>query len=121
LIKQNAAELKQGSTFSVRQPAEVSNARKTLGQHVLQKPAEKLGAGQSHGALLVVIGIILPPESDLRFANGDNPMVGDGHAMGITSQVLQDVVRPAKRWFGIHDPILLKQRSQETAEVVFIR
>ncbi len=26
-----------------------------------------------------------------------------------------------KRWFRIHDPILLKQRSQESAEVAFIR
>src|SRR5262249_4114822 len=88
---------------------------------MLQEPAEEIFAGQRHGALLVVIGIILPPESDLRFANGENPMVGDGHAMGITSQVFQDVVWPAKGWFGIHDPILLKQRSQESAEILFIR
>ena len=48
-------------------------------------------------------------------------MIGNGDAMGITSQVLQDMVWPAKRWLRIHDPILLKQRSQESAEVVFIR
>jgi hypothetical protein len=121
LIKQNTAELKQQSTFSVRQPAEVSNARKTLGQHVLQKPAEELGAGESHGALLVVIRIILPAEPDLRIGDGENPMVGDGDAMRIASQVLQNVVWTAKRRLRIHDPILLKQGSQEPAEVAFIR
>src|SRR5262245_39835713 len=86
-----------------------------------QEPAKELSAGQSHGALLVVIGIILPPESDLRFGDGDNPMVGDGNTMGITSQVLENVVWPAKGWFRIHDPILLEQSPQEPAEVAFIR
>jgi hypothetical protein len=52
---------------------------------VLQKPAEELGAGESHGALLVVIGIILPAEPDLGIGDGENPMVGDGDAMRITS------------------------------------
>ena len=51
LIKESTAELKQWSTFSVGQPSEVSNPRKTLGQHVLQKPAEKLCAGVRYGQL----------------------------------------------------------------------
>ena len=88
---------------------------------MLQKPAEELGAGESHGALLVVIGIIPPTETNLRVRDGDNPMVGDGNAMGITSQVLQDVVWPAKRCLRIDDPILLEQSAQEPTEVVFIR
>ena len=48
-------------------------------------------------------------------------MVGDGDAMGITGQVLEDMVWPTEGWFGIDDPILLKQRSQESAEILFIR
>ena len=47
-------------------------------------------------------------------------MVGDGDTMGITSQVLQDVVWSAKGWLGINDPVLLKQRAQETAEALFV-
>ena len=42
LMQQNAAELKQWSTFSVGQPSEVSNPRETLGQHMLQESAEEL-------------------------------------------------------------------------------
>jgi len=38
LLNQNTAELKQCSTFSVRQPSEVANTGKTLGQHMLQEP-----------------------------------------------------------------------------------
>ena len=64
---------------------------------MVQKPTEELGGGESHGALLVVIRIILPAEPDLGIGDGENPMVGDGDAMGITSQVLQNVVWTAKR------------------------
>src|SRR5689334_14197489 len=35
LLKQNTAELKPCCTFSVRQPSEVSNPRKTFGQHAV--------------------------------------------------------------------------------------
>jgi hypothetical protein len=87
---------------------------------VLQEPTKELYAGEIHRALFVVIGIVLPTEVDLRFGDGDNPMVGNGHTMGIPSQVLQDVVCTAKRWLGINDPILLKQSSQESAEILFL-
>ena len=87
---------------------------------MLQEPAKELIAGESHGALFVVIGIILPTESNLRFGDGDNPMVGDGNTMGITSQVLKDMVWAAEWRFRIDDPILPKQRSQESAEIAFI-
>ena len=47
-------------------------------------------------------------------------MVRDRNTMGVTSQVLKDMVWPAEWRFGIDDPILLKQRSQESAEIAFI-
>ena len=87
---------------------------------MLQEAAEELCAVESHGALLAVIRIILPAEADLGFGDGENPMVGDGDPMGITSQVLQDVVWPAKRRLRIHDPIVLKQGTQESLEIAFL-
>ena len=85
-----------------------------------EKAAKKLFAGESHRAFFAVIGIVLPTEADLGFGDRDNPVVGDSDSMGITSQVLQDMVWSAKRWFRINDPILLKQRSQKSVEVAFI-
>ena len=32
-------------------------------------------------------------------------MVGDGHAMGVTAQVLEYILRSTKGWFGVHDPV----------------
>ena len=108
LSKQKATELKQWSTLPVGEPSEISNSGKTLGQDMLHEPPKELGAIECDGALLVVIHIILPTEANVGFGDGNNPMVGDGDAMGIASQVLKNVVWPAKRWFRIYDPILLE-------------
>ena len=108
-MKENAAEWKQSSTLSVGQPSEVTNARKTLGQHVLKKAAEKLFASESHRAFLVVILVIPPTEADLGFVDGKKPVIGDGHAMRITSQILQDMFWTAKRRLRIDHPVLLRQ------------
>ena len=39
-------------------------------------------------------------------------MVGDGHAMGIAAQVVEDVFGAAEGWFGVNHPVLSEQRSQ---------
>src|SRR5947209_17481931 len=43
-------------------------------------------------------------------------MVGDGHAMGVAAEVLQNVLRTAERWFGIDDQIIAKQRPEPRCE-----
>ena len=43
-------------------------------------------------------------------------MVGDGDAMGVASQIMQDVLGPAEGWLGIDDPVLLIERAQEDGE-----
>ena len=87
---------------------------------MLKKAPEKLFTSESHRPFLVVILVIPPTEADLGFGNGEKPMVRDGDTMGITRQVLQDVIRPTEWRLGIHNPILLKQRSQESIEVALI-
>ena len=32
-------------------------------------------------------------------------MVGDGDAVGIAAEILEDVLGPAEGWFGVDDPI----------------
>src|SRR5215510_2369732 len=43
-------------------------------------------------------------------------MIGDGYAMGIAAQVLEDILRATERWFGIDDPVLMKQWSKPGGE-----
>src|ERR1700740_495677 len=43
-------------------------------------------------------------------------MVGDGDAVGIAAEILQDVLRSAEGWFGVDDPIFTEERTQPGGE-----
>ena len=45
-------------------------------------------------------------------------MVGDGNAVRVTSEVLKDVLWAAERPFGVHDPVLSEELSQELPELL---
>src|ERR1035438_9467526 len=43
-------------------------------------------------------------------------MVRDGHAMGVTAQILEHKLGATKRWFAVDHPMLAKQWSQPGGE-----
>ena len=43
-------------------------------------------------------------------------MVGDGDAVSIAAEILQDVLRSAERRFGVDDPISAEERTQPSSE-----
>ena len=49
--------------------------------------------------LFVVVSGIAPTKRDLPISKGDQPMVGDSHAMGIAAQILQHELGATERWF----------------------
>ena len=43
-------------------------------------------------------------------------MVRDGHAVGIASEILQDIVGSTEGWFGVDDPVFAEERTQPGSE-----
>jgi len=78
--------------------------------------AQEFVGGEGHLALLVAMGVVPPAKSNLAVLEGDQPMVGDGHAMGVTGQVMQDIFGTAERRLGINHPILTEQGTHQSAE-----
>src|SRR5215467_8793720 len=111
-----ATKRKQFAPSAIGHPAKVANAWKPFGEDVLQEATQEFFAGQRHGALFVVVGVVFPAEEHLGFVDRDNAVVGDGYAVGVTSQIVQDVFGSAERWLGIDDPILFTQGVQKCAE-----
>ena len=62
------------------------------------------------------MGIILPTESNLIVLHGDQPVIGDGHAMRVSGQVVEHMLGPPERLLGIYHPVVTKQRAQEHAK-----
>jgi hypothetical protein len=43
-------------------------------------------------------------------------VVGDGYAVGVTAEVVENVLGATERWFGVDDPIFSKQRPEPRGE-----
>jgi len=108
--QQAPAQRQADLTLSVRQQTIVANLHKALGanlgQDVLHETPQALDGIERHRLLLVCAGVGFVAERDSAVARIQQPRVTDGDAMGIPSQVLQDLLRAAERWFAINDLLL---------------
>jgi hypothetical protein len=59
---------------------------------------------------------VAPTKGDLAVVERNQSVVGDGHAVGVTAEVVEHILRTTKRWFGIDDPIFAKQRPEPRRE-----
>ena len=79
-----------------------------------QEPPQKLLCGHGHEPLLALVGIIFPAEGDHAIGKVDDPVVGDGDAMGVAGQVVEDMFRSSEWPFCIDHPVLTKQWPQKS-------
>jgi hypothetical protein len=107
-----AAESEFGVAMAVGQEAVVANALKTGRHGVLEETADELLGGEGHHLGLVAIAIILPFEGDLAVFQSQEAPVGDGHAVGIAAEILQHVLRSAKRRLSVDHPLLVPEGRQ---------
>ena len=49
---------------------------------------------------------------------GDKTMVGDGDTVGVTGQVMENMLCSAEWWLGVDDPLLAKELAQELPEAL---
>ena len=64
------------------------------------------------------MSVVLPSEGDPIVVEGDETMVGDGNAVSVASQVVEDMFCPAERRLGVDDPVLTEELIEETAEAI---
>jgi hypothetical protein len=84
----------------------VTDAHETFGEHVQQEAAQELIERNRQQLLFVVVSGIAPTKGDLPVGEGDQAMVGNGHAMGVTAQILEYKLWATEGWFQIDDPVL---------------
>src|SRR5258707_1166131 len=101
---------------AVGEEAEVANANQPLGQNVDEEASQELIRGNGHDLLLAAVGIVSPAEGDAIVFEGYESMVGDGDAVGIAGQVVENILGAAERWLGIDHPVLPAEFGEEVAE-----
>jgi hypothetical protein len=91
-------------------------AHQASGQHVKQEAAQELMGGNGHDLLLAAVGIVSPAKGDAIVLKGHETMVGDGDAMGIAGQVVENLFRAAEGWLGVDHPVFLTELPEEVGE-----
>ena len=94
----------------------MSNANQATGQNVQQESAQELMGGNGHDLLLAAAGIVSPAERDAIALKGHETMVGDGDAVGIAGQVVENMFGAAEGRLGIDHPVLPAEFGEEVAE-----
>ena len=57
---------------------------------------------------------VAPTKGDLAIVERNQSVVGDGHAVGVTAEVVEHILRTTERWFAVDDPMFRNSgRSQE--------
>ena len=94
----------------------MADANQTAGQDVKQESAQKLMCGNGHDILLAGVCIVSPAEGDAIALNGHEAMVGNGDAVGVAGQVVENMFGAPERWLGINHPVLLPELPEEVVE-----
>ena len=76
-------------------------------RHVEHQPPQELDGIERQGAQAVAVRIVFVAEGHLAVLQGHEPVVGDGHAMGIAGEVFQHVLGGLEWLGGVHYPVLL--------------
>ena len=118
--KQTLTKRQQESAATIGQETKGTDADKATGQDMKQEAAQELLSGKGQHSLVIALRVVLPAEGDLVILEGDEAMVGDGDAMSIAAEIAQHMLGTAERWFGVDDPVLPEQGTQESAESWFV-
>jgi len=94
----------------------VANANQATGQNVDEEASQELIRGKGHDLLLAAVGIVSPAERDAIVFEGHEAMVGDGDAVGIAGEVVENMFGATEGWLGVDHPVLLAEFGEQVAE-----
>src|ERR1019366_8081391 len=90
--------------LTIAEEAEVPDAVKPVRQHMDQEATHELPAIERHRLLAVAIPVILPAETHLAVVHRQLAIVGDGDAMCISSDIIENLGWPGERPLRVDHP-----------------
>jgi len=107
------------ASCGVGEQAVVSDAHESRRQDVEQEAAEEFLDVESHEALRALRTIVATKGHGVVI-EGDESVIGDGHAVGIPSQVAQHLSRSRKGWLAVNNPVFAGGNSKSSMRVVVV-
>jgi len=75
-----------------------------VGEYVEEEPPDKLLGSQSDEPVGAGVLVVPGTEGNRLTIKGQEPLVGDGHPVGVMPQVAEDIAGPTEGRFGVDDP-----------------
>ncbi len=85
------------------------DTNQALGQDMDQEAPQELVCGESHDLLLAAASVVFPAEGNALSVEADEAMVGDGDAVRVAGEIVENMLGSAEGWLGIDDPLLGKE------------
>ena len=104
--------------IAIGEEAVIANTLEPVGKNVKQEPTDELVGAKRHRLVAVVMSIILPAKLNLAVIDIKQAIIGDGDAVRIPCDILEDVVRSGEGPLGVNHPVLLPDGSDVTQEGV---
>ena len=115
-IEQAAAEGEFLLAVAAGEEAEVADAVEVFGQDMEQEAADELFGREGHGLEAAVMTVVPPTETDLTVLDGEEAVVGDGDAVGVLAEVVEDLVGAGEGGLGVDDPLGLAEGLEVEGE-----
>ena len=84
---------------------EKADFRESFGEDVEEETAHEGFRLEGHGFSDVAVPSITVGERDGAGGEGNYAIVGNGDAVGVTAEIIDDALRAVKGRFGVNDPI----------------
>ncbi|MGA3107804.1 MAG: hypothetical protein ABSD53_25240 [Terriglobales bacterium] len=81
-----------------------------------RESSQKLICGNRYDFLLAAVRTVFPAKRDSIILERHQSMVGDGDAVRIAGEIVQNMFRTAEGWLGIDDPVLVEELSEKLAK-----
>jgi hypothetical protein len=114
--EQYPAALELARAVTVAEEAIIPDAMKSVRQHMHQEAADKLPAVEGHRLLAVAVPVILPPKRNLAVVHRQQPVVGDGDAVGVAPDVVENLLWSGERPLRVDYPFGFPKRRQIAPE-----
>jgi hypothetical protein len=66
------------------------------------------------------VRIVFPAKRDSIILERNQSVVGDGDAVRIASEIVQNMLGTAEGWLGVDDPVLMEELSEKLAKTTWL-
>jgi hypothetical protein len=94
----------------------MTDAYEAIGKDMEHEPADDFLGIKCHDLMVVPVLSVLVVEHDLTVMYRNDAMVGDGHPVGVPTEVIVHLFRPGKGLLGVDHPFLLLKFPDQLLE-----